>query len=458
MWNRRNRLGIAVSCAEIGVSLQSGWGKEIQSEQASHNMRMRDGDLNGLAAALGPLLDKFPAQVRRADTIVQVALPDPIFQQAALRFDEFPTSAQEARSLVHWRLKSQLQLKNNNSAAGYLVTSQGRDTQTGVLAQMAPQSVVDAVAAQLWQVGLVPSAIDGMSRYLCRPQPARAGAVYWHGAGWWCLRPFDSTGAPQPHFAAWLDAENHPPSEQVMRRVQRVLGSVDGAGYLDTISYGVASDALKPVAKLAQELSIDQTAQKLGNWKTAAARVADKTNTGMSVIPAPRNYAALAALAIYLGCVILIGALWLKTSDFWQIRAKTLQIDADNARISAQLEQESTALAQSPTRDEIENLRQRVDWYNNQISNGAHPLIDHLDLLEKALPDNVRLNALFYDRPGRYLTLSLMSGEEDALRSAYAGLSQSYSQDFSASVDLERQVTLDSSGARIYQYDVRISE
>lgn len=458
-------MGIAIGTDKVAVSFYNGWGKKIQTAQAPHQMPIRDGNLDGLADVIGPLIDTFPAQVRRADTLVHVALPDPMFQQAALRFDAFPKTVTEARALVQWRMCSELQLDGAQTAAGYHVTVHGRDVQTLVLAQTVPQAVVDTVTRQLWAVGLVPTAIDAMSSYLCPPpskkdRPSgRAGAIYWQGVGWWCLRPIDAQGIPQPHFAAWLDADGRQrPSEQVLRRLKRVLGSVEDAAYLNTVSYGLEAEALTPIAQLGQDLSLDQSTQQLGSWTSAATFVAGKDGARMSVCPAPRNYPAYIALAFYLGCALLVGTLWFKTADYWDLRTQTQQIIQDSARVSAQLTKEQALLDQAPALAEIEALRQRVNWYNGQISNGASPLIDHLDLLEKSLPDPVRLSALFYDRQGRYLTLSLMSDDEDALRDAYAKLSKTYAATFDAKVDLERQVTLDSSGERLFQFDARISE
>ena len=178
----------------------------------------------------------------------------------------------------------------------------------------------------------------------------------------------------------------------------------------------------------------------------------------LSVIPTPRNTAAYIALSIYLGCALLIGGIWYLTSDYMHLRSETRALNADAARISAQLSLEQDRLDEAPTLAELDILRNRIGWYNAQISSGAHPLIEHLDVLEQTLPDDVRLSALFYDRQGRFLTLSMMSEDEDALRAAYGTLSVRYLETLGTTVDLERQVTLDSSGTRQFQFDARITE
>ena len=276
MWNKRHRLGLALGATTLGVSYHNGWGKQLQRQEVAHQFDVRSGNLAGLGTALRPLIDALPAQARRADTLVSVGLPDPLFQQVALRFDDFPKSDSEARALVCWRLCSELQIDPDLTAAGYQINVQGRDIQTELLAQSTTQSIVDQVTDQLWQSGLVPTSIDALSSTLCpAPTNRQAGAIYWQGGGWWCLRAFDDSGTPAPHFASWLDDdERGAPSAQVLRRIKRVMGAAEGAKSLDLTYHGVAPADLIPLADLAQEMSLTQTSRSVGSWQGVASLIA----------------------------------------------------------------------------------------------------------------------------------------------------------------------------------------
>jgi hypothetical protein len=175
----------------------------------------------------------------------------------------------------------------------------------------------------------------------------------------------------------------------------------------------------------------------------------------LSVLPPKANVAGWITLGVYL-CVggLLIFA-WTEFQAFatQQARADTLQ--SQNQRLEATLQTERAAAQAAPSAAEIAALSDRVQWYNDHIPNGAAPVLGYLTTLEGSLPDTVRLLTLFYDRQGQYLALSIVSESEANLLRTLSALQDAFAP---FDVQLERQLTLDGSGQRQLQYDVRVVE
>ncbi len=174
----------------------------------------------------------------------------------------------------------------------------------------------------------------------------------------------------------------------------------------------------------------------------------------LSVIPAPRNLSAILAVVFYaltLGCLV---ALWMQSLTHAALREEAARFAEQNQKISAALVTERQAAADAPEIAELRALAARVEWYNDQIGAGAPPILEMLDLLEETLPRDVRASAIFYDRRGRFITFSLVSEVEESLLKSIEALQDGFG---AAAVELERQVTLEGSGERVFQYDLRVS-
>ena len=173
----------------------------------------------------------------------------------------------------------------------------------------------------------------------------------------------------------------------------------------------------------------------------------------LSVVPAKRNYVAWITVGIYFCTFIVVSAAWMQFSAFALQEDASKLLREQNGRIEATIRNEADVTA--PSSASLDALSQRVVWYNNQIPDGAAPVMSYLINLEGILPDDVKLASLYYDRQGKYLTVSIVSKTEASLLRALNALQDKFE---SAEVELERQLTLDGASSRHLQYDVRVAE
>ncbi len=275
MWSKRQHLTLVVAPSALAMCLKSARGRVIHSAQLAHKTDVETPALTGLDQGLGRLAGQFPAVMRRADTQVSVALPDPMFQQSLLEFDAFPKSAKEASRLVAWRHARDLNLNANDVSVGWHRVDTGKSATATVLAQSLHQQSSGAVQSALWANGLVATRIDALSSFLTPRRPAKAaaqsGLYFWRGPEWWCFRILGPGTRAEPIFASWGAADVD--DQNMLRRLKRICAAATPAPAYVAAFLKAASPASPTLATLEAEQKMAVTATHLASWTTVAERL-----------------------------------------------------------------------------------------------------------------------------------------------------------------------------------------
>lgn len=166
------------------------------------------------------------------------------------------------------------------------------------------------------------------------------------------------------------------------------------------------------------------------------------------------NLALIVALCFLMMSVLLLTLAGARTVQNRAISAEIKQLQTQNETLMRTLAAEKKANSAVPTAEGVEALSKRINWYQTQIGWGAPSAISLLSTLENTLPNDVKINAFFYNRRADTATFSLLAANENSLLKTVENMRGAYAE---ALISLERQITLDGADGRLTQFDVRLT-
>lgn len=227
MWNKRHRIGIALAGDHLAISFVSSRGKRIHVHETPCQIDWKSADLSALPKALTATLNTFPSAIFRADNLVRLALPDPLFTQTKHAFEEFPKSAREAAQLVAWRHCEEMNFTEETRRVGYQVIDDPDPDRKIVIAQSCAAMLVDQLLTHLNNAGLKVAELESIGAYVTETAASaehpEKTTLLLRGKGWWSLRFMSNADEHFPAFSTWSRSRDD--TSIFSKRLTRLLTS-----------------------------------------------------------------------------------------------------------------------------------------------------------------------------------------------------------------------------------------
>lgn len=238
-------------------------------------------DYSHLRATLEELLLQLPRQCRNPYVRIQVALPDPIIDQAVFYFDALPRKRQAAQNLVNWRYAREFQASLADKACTYQILDREAG-KVSVFCLAVDRRLVECIDQTFRAAGLVIHVMDATAcyqhNYLEGDYEPEDGALVCFASDRWTVSIWDKERRLRYFRSFWIDAAADAAS-LAARKIPRILKgyvhSNDGAEISDLYVLGGAEEGQQLVQLL--DAQVSQHVQELMIARTGVAGVSEQS-------------------------------------------------------------------------------------------------------------------------------------------------------------------------------------
>lgn len=240
-----------------------------------------DADYSHLRATLGELLLQLPNQCLNPYVRIQVALPDPIVDQAVFYFDALPRKRDAAQNLVNWRYAREFQAGPADKVCTYQILD-GEMGKVSVFCLAVDRGLVECIDQTFRAAGLVVHVMDAAAcyqhNYFEGGYEPEDGALLCFASDRWTVSIWDKERRLRYFRGFWTDASADA-AFHAARKIPRIFkgyaNSNDGAQISDLYVLGSAGEGEQLVELL--DAKVSQRIQALVIPRTGIAGVSEQS-------------------------------------------------------------------------------------------------------------------------------------------------------------------------------------